>query len=351
MEFLRLETLDQAKALVDCVYSVYGLTFHRGHIYEPSTFLMLNRKEHICSFVAMEGSRVVGHLAWIRPFYELERNGEPLSDPRVGEIGLSIVRPENRGSQIQTSLGLAMVRWAAAQGRVAAFMKCVTLHTHSQRAASENGAHPLAMFLGGIPKWVVYDDAPGERRDPLSTVLFFLPLRRMEPRAICLPRCVPWLADLVQQTPGIERVQAALAEPEVGATELEYQFEPAKHMAKVHVLHAGEDFIERIADLNRWLLKGHMEHVSYYLPADSQRVQQSAQELEPLGLFPGGWLPCLHPGGRDVLIYQSLARRELNLDSIRLHGDATEELKERVVEAWRCSLELSRPTPTISLSG
>ena len=50
METGPLRTLDQAKALVDCFYGTYGLTFHRDWVYDPHQLLELNRTGNIVSF-------------------------------------------------------------------------------------------------------------------------------------------------------------------------------------------------------------------------------------------------------------------------------------------------------------
>ena len=77
-----------------------------------------------------------------------------------------------------------------------------------------------------------------------------------------------------------------------------------------------------------------MKHVSWFLPADSPRVQASAPELAALGLFLGGWVPCLHEGERDVLVYQSTAYDELNLDVIQAFGDDGAAIKRAVTADW-----------------
>jgi len=333
-----LETVEEAKALMDCVYAVYGLTFHREHVYEPEQLLDLNRQNIIRSFIARdEDGLVQGHLGWLRPFFDVVRDGPPPSDERIGEIGLSIVRANRRGQHIQTHLGVSMLRWAVANGRLGTFMKCVTLHTHSQRASYGQGGRPLATFLGGIPKWVVYDAAQGERRDPLSTVLFFIKLGQLPQNPVLLPEDQPWLKRVVHQVDPNREVlwDPGGREPERGPTELVYQFQPAKHLAQVHVLKPGEDLLEQIGRLGRWLIRGHMKHVTFYMPSDSPRVQLAAPEFPRLGLFPAGWVPCMQPGGRDVLIYQALAYEDLDPDALKLYGDETEGLVADVVRQWR----------------
>ena len=338
MKYGILETLEEARALVDCVYAVYGLTFHREHVYEPERLLELNRQDVIRSFVAIDDDGTVqGHLGWLRPFFDVVPHGDPPSDLRIGEIGLSIVRADRRGKHLQTELGVSMLRWAVANGRLGTFMKCVTLHTHSQRASYGQGGRPLAAFLGGIPKWVVYDGAPGERRDPLSTALFFIKLGATPGNPVLLPEDQPWLEKVVRQVDSEREIcwDAGGREFEQGPTELVYQFQPAKHLAQVHVLRPGEDLLERIGTLGRWLVRGHMKHVTFYMPSDSPQVQRAAPEFPRLGLFPAGWIPCLQPGGRDVLIYQALAYEDLDPDALKLYGPETEVLFQNVVRQWR----------------
>lgn len=334
MEFVALDTLDHAKALTDCVYAVYGLTFHRDWVYDPAQLLALNRRKHIRSFLAMEGSTVMGHIAWIRPFFELTHGGEPVSDARVGEVGLSIVRPECRSQNIQTQLAQRVVQQAVAERAGGAFMKCVTNHVYSQKTSLRMGATPLAMFLAGVPRWVVYDQDRASSAQPISTVVMYTRFHPGPGTVLRLPPHLRWMQPIVTAT-GLPRMFVDGGEPERGETTLEVEFQPAKRLAQVHVIHAGEDLVARVRDVNRWLLGGHMEHVTMYLPADSARVQCSAEAIEESGLFPAGWIPGLHRGERDVLLYQSIACEALDADAIQVHGELGGMLRDRVIAAWR----------------
>lgn len=350
MEFRYLESLDDAKALVDCVYQVYGLTFHREHIYHPDQFLELNRRGWIRSCLAWEGGEVVGHLAWIRPYFELQHDGEPLSYDRVGEVGLSIVRAEGRGKSIQTNLATVIVKERAAEGHLGVFTKCVTLHTLSQRTSARLGSWPVALFLGGIPKWVVYDDVPMERKDPLSTAVFYCPFTRGVSRPLCKPADMPWLSSLVDSS-SYSRDCGVSGELEQGETVLEFQFQPSKHLAQVHVLHAGVDLMPRMEQINRWLMRGHIKHVTYFLPAGSKRVQLATAELGSLGIFPGGWIPHFQQDGGDVLVYQALAYNDMDLTAVKVHGEAAEVLLRGVAGGWRMTRERAFPTRPMRLTG
>ncbi len=351
MDYKKLETLDEAKALMDCVYSVYGLTFHRDHVYHPERFLEMNRRGEITSFIAKDGTKVVGHMAWIRPFFETKVDGEPMVYERLGEVGLSIVRSDYRGKKVQAALGMAMYRWTHSWKALGAYMKCVTIHTYSQRGALKMGAHPTAMFLGGVPKWVVYDDAPTERTEPMSTGLFYLRLYpKEETKPIYLPRGYRWLRATVAAT-RLPREEGTDDRPAQGETRLTYTFSPSKHLATVHVLEPGADLLDRIEHLNRWFLEGHVKHVTYYMPADRPDVALADDDLRTFGLFPGGWIPNFYQGGRDALVYQSLAYEDLDIAQIQTKGEEMANLKAGVTAAWRDTKKVATRTTPIRLTG
>lgn len=342
MELTTLDTLDQAKALVDCVYAVYGLTFHRDHVYVPERMLELNRRGLVRSFLAMEGATVLGHLGWLRPFFELTRDGEPLTDAGIGEVGLSIVRPEARSKHVQTQLAMTLSQWAHDQRMHGVFMKCVTNHVFSQRTAANMGGRPLALFLAGVPKWVVYDRPTEARESPISTLLHHVTLSDPGEVVLRVPKHLAWVEELVRRS-GLDRRFAEGGAREEAPTDIEVEFQPSKRLAQVHVLRAGPDLASRLGEVGRWLLAGHMEHVSFFLPAGSAQVQAQGRALEEAGLFPGGWIPGLHRGAGDVLVYLAIAHRELDIAAIEVFGEDAGWLRDQVVRGWRKGLRRERP--------
>lgn len=334
MDIRLLSTLDEARALVDCVYAIYGLTFHREYVYRPEQLLELNRADLVRSFIAVEGGKVIGHMGFLRPFFELQRGGVPLADPGIGEAGLSVVRPEAQRSGVQSALGLAMFAWAHDEGKNGGFMKCVTNHTFSQRSALAMGARPLALFLAGVPRWVAHPAHADGPDNPISTLLFYVSLRARPEVVVRPPAGVPWLEALVSGA-GLGCRCVVGGPREEAPTDLEVEFQPSKRLAQVHVLRAGPDLAERLDALNRWLLAGHMAHVSVFLPADSAQVQAQAPALAEAGLFPAGFVPQLHAGQRDVWVYSSVGAVTVDLASIEAQGAAGEALRDAVVAGWR----------------
>ena len=239
MKIDRLSTLDQAQALSDCFYATYGLTFHRKYVYEPERLLELNQAGHITSFIATRHGEVVGHLGSFQPFYEVQRDGQTITDPSIREVGLSVVRPPARNLGVQAALGHAMYRWARGEGISGAYMKCVTHHTFSQRTAFASGGTPVALFLGGVPRWVVYDANRDQPNQPISTAVIYVPIRRGIERPLALTARRSWLVPHIKATRQARVDGAAVAWN--GPTDLEVTWQGDRRIATVPTLATGTE--------------------------------------------------------------------------------------------------------------
>ena len=331
MEVRRLETLDEARSLVDCVYAVYGLTFHRPWLYEPEALLELNRSGEIMSYIAIDDGVVIGHLAAIQPYFEVCPEGHPYTASSFREVGLSIVRPDYRGQRIQAQLGLGMYGDMRAQGVAGVMTKCVTHHLKSQADAIAMGGVPVALFLGSIPRWVVYGGEPGQQEQPISTLNMYIPVCGPAPRDLYLPDSLKWVTERFSLLHAERRV---LREgPIRGETKIEARYQPDRQHAQVHVLEAGGDLVDALSEKIRWLVGGKMAHLTLFLPGDSPAVARAAPALRELGMFPAGWIPGFYRGGGDVLIYQVIAYQTLDPERV-LVAEEGKQLKTEIVRAW-----------------
>jgi len=332
MEVVRLQTLDQAKSLVDCVYAVYGLTFHRPWLYEPEHLLALNRSGEIMSYVALEEGRVIGHLAAIQPYFEVNPDGQAYTEPSFREVGLSIVLPEYRGQKIQAQLGMGMYADMVSQGVAGVMTKCVTNHLKSQNDALAMGGIPVALFLGSIPRWVVYGGEPGQQDQPISTVNMYIPVCGTRPRDLYLPQALDWVSK--RFAPLRAERQVRNQGPVGGSTRIEARWQADRQHAQVHVLEAGVDLVEKLREKVRWLVGGKMAHLTIFLPGDSPAVAAAGPALADLGMFAAGWIPGFYRGGGDALIYQVIAYQTLDPDRV-LVAEPGRSLKNEVVAAWQ----------------
>lgn len=333
MDLRPLDNRDMALRLIDCVYRVYGLTFHRGWLYEPERLLELNRLGHIQSFLALEDGKVIGHLAAIRPFFEIERAGAPVSGAGVREIGLSIVDPAHRGRGVQGALALTMFQAQMRAGVSHTYMKCVTHHSASQKGARNAGGTPVALFLGSIPRWVVYEHEPGRMDQAISTVTWQVTVQDCAPQAVHVPADMPFLPGLLEAS-GLQRATADCTGQAPAESDLEVRFLPDRHTAEVFVLQAGRDLAERLDATVRWLAGGHIQHTTVFMPADAPGVAQATPELAAAGLIPSGWIPAFFPGDRDALCYQNVGWQGLLAERVDVLGDCAAHMRAGVFAAY-----------------
>ena len=331
MKVKRLTNLDQAHSLVDCVYGVYGLTFHRTWLYQPERLLELNQSGEIMSYLAIDNGKVVGHLAAIQPYFEVQPNGEAYTDPSFKEVGLSIVRPEYRGQKIQAQLGFGMYADMHDQGVAGVLTKCVTNHLKSQTDAIAMGGVPVALLLGSIPRWVVYGAELGQQTQPISTMSFYIPVCGPKPRSIHVPKPLRWISDQFSAL-GADRTIIEEGETK-DKTTIEVRYQADRQHAQVHVLEAGADLSTQLSEKIQWLVKGKMAHLTVFLPADSAAVLNIGSIPHELGMFPAGWIPGFYRGGGDALIYQVIAYQSIDPEQV-LVAKAGKKLKHEVVSAW-----------------
>ena len=95
------------------------------------------------------------------------------------------------------------------------------------------------------------------------------------------------------------------------------------------------DLVDRLGDTCRWLIGGHIAHVTVMLPGDQRIVAQHHDELTSLGLFPAGWLPGYLSGGRDALTYQALAWSDLDPKRIQVVGERARQIRTGVLQGWK----------------
>lgn len=339
IETRALRDRDDALRLQDLVYSAYGLTYHRSFLYEPDHLLELNRAGQIRSVIALVDGEVVGHMATIRPWFELlppERAAEPAT---AVEIGLSIVHPDHRGRRLQTAIGLAclMEERAANPELRTMFAKCLTSHTRSQRSARGMLGRSCALLLGSVPAWVVHDRT--RRPSPMTTIVVQSPCSDA-PRDLPVPaEHEALMRTLLDGSPLVRRLQlvprgaAALS----GTTSLTRWFEPARRRGVVHVWDAGADLIDRVLESVAWFSGGHMEHVTVLIPLGDPAVAAALPVLEEAGLFFGGFLPDLED--RDVAVLEWLDTELIDIGAIEVEGDESAVLRDAVVTGWQRTRE------------
>lgn len=344
-----LRNRDDALRLQDLVYSGYGLTYHRSFMYDPERLLELNARGLIRSMLAVdsETGEVVGHLGSIRPWFEMATTEEQLQPTTCVEMGLSIVHPDRRGQAVQGTMAMACVAHERAMNPAlrSIFTKCLTRHLMSQRSSRRMAGRAGAMFLGGVPGWVIMDS---ERRpQPMTTLLMHVATTDHSRRSFVPESWASWVQKLLigsNQRRDIVSVArgegpALTDQPSLVRT----WFEPSRKRGVIHVRTGGADLVEAVMDKVQWMAGGHMEHISVLLPMDTPAVAAATPELEEAGLFFGGYIPDID--GRDCILLQWLDCDTLDIAAIDVIGEEAELLRDTVTREWQRARTLGLSTP------
>lgn len=333
-------TREDAERLGALVYSTYGLTYHRSFLYDADRVLELIEDGSLHPMIATDRDtgQVVGHQALIRPWFE---NADPLPPgrgPRILEDGLSIVHPDHRGSGVQNSLAMALLMYIQPKDPDlrGVFIKCVTTSVASQRSTRHFLGRASAIFLAGVPAWVVMDGDKGPK-EPLTTILVHCVLGERQPTRVFVPAAHAELMGRLCSEMRLPRQLDAVepGAPGPGQSRVSTWFDPARRQGVVRLLEPGADLVERVHERVRWMIGGHIEHVTVLLPLSRPGVAATVPELEARGLFFGGLIPDLE--GHDTIVLEWISAPELDVDRIQVVGDEAVLLKDYVVQEWRRS--------------
>jgi hypothetical protein len=340
IETRAVESREDAEQLGDLVYSTYGLTYHRSFLYDADRVLELSAEGALHSMIAVDGDtgEVVGHQALIRPWFE---NADPLAPGRgaaVLEDGLSIVRPDQRGRGVQNTLAMALLMHIQPRNPDlrGVYIKCVTTSVASQRSTRHFLGRASALFLAGVPAWVVMDGDKGPK-EPLTTILVHCVVGDRHPARVPVPARHAELLGQLYREMGLPRELDPIAAGASGSGEARVStwFDPARRQGVVRLLEPGADLVELLDERVRWMIGGHIEHVTVLLPLATPGAAAAVPALEERGLFFGGVIPDLE--GHDTLVLERISATELDTDRIQVVGAEAELLKGYVVEQWRRS--------------
>ena len=335
-----VETREDAERLGELVYSTYGLTYHRSFLYDADRVLELIGEGSLHPMIAVdrETAEVIGHQALIRPWFE---NAAPLATGRgapVLEDGLSIVHPDHRGRGVQNSLAMGLLMYIQPRNvdLRGVYIKCVTTSVASQRSTRHFLGRASALFLAGVPAWVVMDGDKGPK-EPLTTILVHCVVGERTGRRVPVPARHRDMLERLYAEMGLVRefdpVEAGPTGP--GQARVATWFDPARRQGVIRLLEPGADLVERLDDRVRWMIGGHVEHVTVLLPLSVPGAAAAVPALEEGGLFFGGVIPDLE--GHDTLVLERISTTELDVDRIQVVGEEALLLKDYVVAEWRRS--------------
>ncbi len=335
-----LADLDDARAVAGLVHAAYGFTYHRRALYDPGQLLALNRAGHVRSMLAWSGGRCVGHLALIRPAFELAGD---LPESTSADVGQCVVHPDAREHGVEARLRAAITERARSEGLACLHDRVPVGRTGLQREVLEEGGVPTAVFLAGIPVWIRWREQAGADGRPLSTLNWTRPLRAAPPRTLWLPRLDSDLLGEVVERLGLPRTCRPAPENPRPAppTRLVTSFDPVRRQGRIHVVHAGPDVGPRVLEAWASLAAGRLHHVTVLAPLGSPHTAAAVAAWKASGLLFGGLLP--ETLGDDQLVLQGIHQSRVETRHLAVVDPLARRLLERAISDWRLARDVRPP--------
>jgi len=282
---------DEAVQVCQLIYKAYGPSYSNPDVYYPERVAALNAQGKNLSFVAAGADgKLVGHYA-----LELNQPGP------VAEGGQAVVDPAHRGRKLLDRLKGTAIEEARALELVGMYGDAVTVHTFSQKANVEHGAHLACVNLGMSPKNENFRGIAKEAQPQrITCVLYFLWLAAPTEQTVFVPAIHREAVAKLYANIGCPVVFGEAKVPE-GHGELVIHLDAGSSLAFLRAERIGQDTTAAIRHATRELIEhSHVEVLYVELPLTQPGTPTTALALEKEGYSFIGIAPRFSPEG-DLL--------------------------------------------------
>ncbi len=314
---LRLMRSSEALEVSRLFYRTYGYSYLSDVMYYPERLAERNRKGLITSVVAIsEEGEIVGHLAMTR-----EKR-----DDIVAEAGKGAVKPSFRGKDILTGMQQLLNDTARTMGIRALYGRSVTVHSATQKMAEKTGYKDCGVVLGYAPADMAFKGIEEQLSQRESLVYCFQPVVELPVTSVFLPSHHDPILRRIYSNLGLIRdfETSSTSVPLADLSVMEVKVYSEINSAEIVIRQYGTDVIRALRGHLRDLCAKKIDHFTLFLNLGDQATSLMCEEIERLGFFMAGAIPCLH--FEDTLILQYLNNLIIDPDKIKLHSPMAKEL-------------------------
>jgi anti-sigma regulatory factor (Ser/Thr protein kinase)/GNAT superfamily N-acetyltransferase len=308
-----LEAVEVSK----CAYSAYHYSYFYEYMYYPEKVRRLNETGEFLSYVAVTPEReIMGHAA----LRSEKKRG-------VAELMAAFVRPEYRGQGCLNTLTEALIEEGRARGFSGLYVRAVTSHPYSQKAALKYGFSGSCLYLAQYDPLEFEELATG-KRERESMLHAFLYLSRPAPFRIYPP---PHHKEMVVRIYEGLDARPEAADEQTGSPQavssLRVIAEPY-HTAKIEILEYGADLVPKVERSLKALCIDRIEAVYLSLDLCNPLTALITAEFEKMGFFFAG----VNPGapGTDLLVLQFLNNLAVDYDRLQFASEMGRQVAEYI---------------------
>jgi anti-sigma regulatory factor (Ser/Thr protein kinase) len=314
---LRLMKPSEALEVSRLFYRTYGYSYLSDVMYYPDRLAELNREGLITSVVAVtpEGE-IAGHLAMVRDSFD---------DP-IAETGKGAVKESFRGFDLFTGMQKFLMDKAKTMGLKGIYGRSVTTHTFTQRMTEKTGCKDCAVVLGYAPADMAFKGQDEGLPQRQAVVCCFQAVVQLPVSNLYAPSHHESIIGRIYSNLGLTKnfrtPPGDIRMADRSALKLKVTHET--NGAEIVMDQYGEDCISVIRTHVRDLCAKKIDHITLFLNLGDPVTSRMCKEIEKLGFFIAGIIPCLH--FEDTLILQYLNNLIMDHSKIKLHSAMAKEI-------------------------
>jgi anti-sigma regulatory factor (Ser/Thr protein kinase) len=321
---VRLMKPSEAVEVSRLFYRTYEYSYASDVMYYPDRLAEHNREGLINSVVAVTGKgEIVGHLAMVR---------DALSDT-IAETGKGAVKASFRGHDIFTRMEEFLINRAKTMGLKGTYGRAVTVHTFSQKMTEKTGHKDCAVLLGFMPGDVVFKGIAEKLSQRGALVYSFLPLVQFPVASVYLPSHHETIIHKIYSNLGLSRnfMTSPSDVPVDDLSVIKSKVIPEINTAEIVIHHYGKDCVTALRRDLRDLCAKKIDQITLFLNLGDPVTGRMCGEIEKLGFFISGIIPCLH--FEDTLMLQYLNNIIIDYSQIKVHSDMAKEILAYIKES------------------
>lgn len=323
---IRLMELPEALEVSRLFYRTYGYSYLSDVMYYPERIAEANREGFMCSVVAVTGhGEIVGHLAMFRDTL----------DDKIAETGKGAVKESFRGFDLFTRMQEFVNERAEKVGLKGLYGRAVTVHAFSQKMTEKTGYKDCAILLGVAPADMSFKGIEEKLPQRETCVYCFQAVTRLPVTSVYLPPNHETIIRKIYANLGLTRdfIQMQRNAQFTDLTVLNVKVHPETNGAEIVIQYYGEDYVKVLRDHVRDLCVRKIDHITLLLNLGDPVTSRICPEIEKLGFFMAGIVPCLY--FEDTLILQYLNNIIIDFSRIKIHSDMTKEIAAYIAASMR----------------
>jgi serine/threonine-protein kinase RsbW len=313
----------EALEVSKCAWKSHGYSFFDDHIYFPERLVAMNKSGELVSAVAVTSDNVfMGHGAFLYQY----------ADDTIAELTFIFVNVEYRGQGALNRLLEYLFTVPRTRRLDGLYAYAVANHVFTQKAMLKYGINDCGILLATSPASWKFKGISDDTSQRISVILEFKYMEEPVVKKLYAPEhhldMIKKLYANIGASHTWSKPAGTVPEFKSDTTELFTGVNELEGCAEIFVDAYGADYLLAIRKaLKGFCVKG-ISALNLFLNLEDPLTWSLTSEIEKLGFFFAGILPCSRIG--DALILQYMNNLDFDYGRINAYSDVSKELVEYI---------------------